>query len=294
MDTAVLRTYVHIVEEGSFAAAARRMGVSRSMASKYVSDLEARLGARLLTRSTRSLRPTELGQSYYERVRDILKDLDAAEDSVRRSAGRVAGRLRIGAPVSYTLQVLNPQVMRFMEDYPEVVLDLSLDDGCVDLVSGGFDAIIRVGMLEDSSLRAKHLHMVETVLVASPEYLATHGTPQDPADLGGHRILYYTNSRGSGTWSFLRDGETVHQKVQPAFASNNGDMIRTAAIEGKGIGLTVGFQVAEDLAAGRLVPLLTDFALPPLPVSVIWPSSRNMSAALRAFVDFLTRNRPAD
>ncbi len=289
MDTAVLRTYVHIIDEGSFAGAARRMGISRSLVSKYVSDLEARLGAQLLTRSTRSLRPTGLGQTYYEQVREILRNLDEAEDSVRQGAGRVAGRLRVGAPVSFTLQVLNPHVMRFMEENPEVRLDLSLDDGCVDPVAAGVDATIRVGLLEDSALRARQLCMVDTVLVASPAYLAEHGTPLLPADLQDHRCLYYTNSRSSGTWPFRHGEEVIHQKVTPAFSSNNGDMIRKAALDGQGIALTVGFQVADDLKAGRLVPLLTGYGLPELPVSVIWPSSRNMSAALRAFVDFLSQ-----
>ncbi|WP_112308942.1 LysR family transcriptional regulator [Pseudogemmobacter bohemicus] len=290
MDTAVLRTYVHIIEEGSFAGAARRMGVSRSLVSKYVSDLEARLGAQLLTRSTRSLSPTELGRSYFEQVRAILQHLDEAEDSVRQGVGRVAGKLRIGAPVSFTLQVLNPHVMRFMEAFPDVRLDLSLDDGCVDPVAAGFDATIRVGMLEDSAMRARHLCQVDTVLVASPAYLAEHGSPEEPADLAGHRILYYTNSKSAGTWPFRRGEEVIHQKVTPAFSTNNGDMIRTAALDGQGIALTVGFQVATDLAEGRLVPILTRYGLPELPVSVIWPTSRNMSAALRAFVDFLGKS----
>lgn len=287
MDTAVLRTYVHIIEEGSFAGAARRMGVSRSLVSKYVSDLEARLGAQLLTRSTRSLSPTELGRSYFEQVREILQHLDDADDSVRQGVGMVAGKLRIGAPVTFTLQVLNPHVMRFMEAYPDVRLDLSLDDGCVDPVAAGFDATIRVGVLDDSSMRARHLCEVDTVLVASPEYLAEHGTPTEPADLSAHRILYYTNTKSAGTWPFRRGNEVIHQKVTPAFSTNNGDMIRTAALDGQGVALTVGFQVAADLAAGRLVPILTNYGLPELPVSVIWPSSRNMGAALRAFVDFL-------
>ncbi len=290
MDTAVLRTYVNIIEEGSFAGAARRMGISRSLVSKYVSDLEARLGAQLLTRSTRSLSPTDLGRSYFEQVRDILQHLDEADDSVRLSAGRVAGRLRIGAPISFTLKVLQPHVMRFMEENPDVRLDLSLDDGCVDPVAAGFDATIRVGVLEDTSMRARYLCQVGTMLVASPEYLAEHGTPQVPAELIAHRCLYYTNTRSSGTWPFRKGGEVIHQKITPAFSSNNGDMIRTAALNGQGIAVTVGFQVAEDLAAGRLVPILTDYGLPELPVSIIWPSSRNMTAALRAFVDYLGKS----
>lgn len=287
MDTAVLQTYLHIVEEGSFAAAARRMGISRSLTSKYISDLESDLGARLLTRSTRAVRPTDVGLDYYAQIKDVLSRLEAANEAVRHISGFARGRLRIAAPNSYTLKVLQRQLMQFVEDFPEVQLDLVLDDGNSGLVSEGFDAVIRVGDLEDSALLARKLHEVRVLVVASPEYLATFGVPQKPADLLNHRCLYYTNVKGAGTWPFQHGAEVLHQKIHPFFSSNSGDMIRAAALEGKGIAMGVDFMVDEDLLAGRLVQVLAEFTLPNLPVHLIYPSSRNMTAALRAFMDFI-------
>ena len=289
MDTAVLQTYLHIVDEGSFAAAARRMGISKSLSSKYISDLEASLGARLLTRSTRSVRPTDVGLEYYAQVKDVLSRLEVANEAVRQVSQRAAGRLRVGTPISYTLKVLQPHVMRFVEEFPEVQLDLVLDDSCNDLVGDGFDAVIRVGELDDSGLFARRLHSARILVVASPEYLAEHGTPERPADLLNHRCLHYTNMRGSGTWPFQHGNEIIHQKIHPFFSSNNGEMIRAAALEGKGIAMGVDFMVTEDLAAGRLVQVMPEFSFPDLPVNMVYASSRNMTAALRAFLDFLGR-----
>lgn len=291
MDTAVLQTYVHIVDEGSFAAAARRMGISKSLTSKYISDLEAVLGARLLTRTTRSVRPTDVGLQYYDQVKDVLARLSEANEAVRQVSKHASGRLRIASPISYTLKVLQPRVMRFVEEFPEVQLDLVLDDGANNVVGEGFDAVIRVGELEDSSLFARRLHAVKVLTVASPEYLATFGAPARPTDLLAHRCLYYTNIKGAGTWPFQLGNEIVYQKVHPFFSSNNGEMIRAAALEGKGIAMGVDFLVDDDLAAGRLVQVLPEFSLPDLPVNLVYPSPRNMTAALRAFMDFMLEQK---
>lgn len=291
METAVLQTYVHIVDEGSFAAASRRMGISKSLTSKYIADLEASLGTRLLTRTTRSVRPTEIGAEYYRQVKEILGQLESANESVRQVATRASGRLRVGAPISYSLNVLQPHVMRFVEAYPDIQLELVLDDGRSDVIAEGLDAVIRVGDLGDSSLMVRRLHSAQVLVVASPGYLADHGRPETPADLSAHRCLYFTHMRGAGTWPFRQNDEIVHQKIQPFFASNNAQMIRLAALEGTGIAMAVDFLVAEDLAAGRLVQVLPEFSLPDLPVSLIYPPSRTMTAALRAFLDCLTQRK---
>ncbi len=289
MDIAVLQAYVHVVDEGSFAAAARRMGISRSLSSKYISDLENSLHVRLLTRTTRSVRPTEAGLDYYHRVKAALQELDSANEAARSVSERPSGRLRIGSPVSYTLKVLNPQVMRFMATYPDIQLDLVLDDQCADLVNDGLDAVIRVGELDDSAIFARRLHGAESLIVASPAYLAEQGTPASPSDLNGHRLLHYTNMRGAATWPFHKDKDVLHQKIQPSFSSNNGDMLRAAALEGRGIAMMVDFLVADDLASGALVRVLPDYPMPALPVHLLYPSNRNMTAALRAFVDFMAK-----
>ncbi|MCB5410620.1 LysR family transcriptional regulator [Pseudogemmobacter faecipullorum] len=291
MDITVLQTYLHVVEEGSFAAAARRMGISKSMSSKYISDLETSLGVRLLSRTTRSVRATSAGEEYYDRLRPILAELEQANEAMRRKSDQPSGRLRIGAPISYTLKVLNPLMMRFMEAYPEVQLDLMLVDICTDLVASGYDAVIRIGELEDSSLIARHLHDVEGMIVASPAYLAEYGAPQTPADLPGHRCLHYSHMRGPGTWRFRRGDEVISQKVQPVLSANSGDLLRAASLEGKGLAPVLSFDVADELADGRLVQILPDYSFADLPVNLVYPSGVHKTAALKVFIDFISQNR---
>lgn len=288
METAVLRTFLHIVDGGSFAEAARRMGISKSLCSKYISDLEASLGARLLTRSTRSVKPTAVGLDYSARVREILTQLDAATEAVRAISAQPSGPLKVGAPIFYTLRVLQPHMLRFIEQHPEIQLEAVLDDERADLVGDSFDAVIRIGDLDDSGLFARHLHDVRLMLVASPGYLAAHGVPVKPSDLSDHRSIYYTNLRGSGTWPFRRGNEVIHQKIVPVFQTNNGEMVRAAAMDGKGIAMMPVFMIDEELRDGRLVPILTDFFLPEIPVNLIYPSRRHMTAALRAFMEFMS------
>lgn len=286
MDTAVLQTYLHIVDEGSFAAAARRMGISKSLCSKYISDLEDSLGTRLLTRSTRSVRPTPVGREYYQKIRDVMGQLQAANESVKRLSAHPSGPLRIGSPVSYTLKVLGPHIMRFIEAHPDIQLEAVLDDRHSDVISEGFDAVIRIGELGDSSLYARRLHSARILVVASPDYLTEHGTPERPEDLLAHRCLHYSNLRGAGTWPFRDGSETLYQKIQPAFSTNSAEMMRAAVLEGRGVALLPEFMIEEELRSGTLVPVLARFALPDLPVNLVYPSRKNMTAALKAFLDF--------
>ena len=291
MDIAVLQTYLHVVEEGSFAAAARRMGISKSMSSKYISDLEAFLGVRLLSRTTRSVKATSAGEEYYDRLHRILGDLQQANEAMRRKSDQPSGRLKIGAPISYMLKVLNPLVMQFMEAYPEVQLDLVLDDVCTDLVASGYDAVIRIGELEDSSLIARRLHEVEGMIVASPEYIARYGAPQTPGDLLNHRCLHYSNMRGAGTWQFRNGEEVISQKVSPVLSANSGEMLRAAALDGQGLAPVLRFFVEEDIAAGKLVQILPDYSYADMPVNLLYPSGANKTAALKVFIDFISQNR---
>lgn len=292
METAVLQTYVHIVEDGSFASAARRMGISKSMCSKNISDLEAFLGARLLTRTTRSVKPTVVGVEYYARVKEVLERLDLANEAVRTSANHAAGPLKIGAPISYTLRVLAPCIIRFMEHHPEIQLEAVLDDKCSDLIGDGLDAAIRVGELDDSSLHVRRLNGSKTHVVAAPGYLAAHGAPQRPGDLSAHRCLHYSNMRGSTTWPFLHDNEVIYQKIHPAFSANNGDIILASALAGQGIAFMPEFLITDALRDGRLVQVLDDYTLPEMPISLVYPSRKNMSATLRAFLDFTAEVYP--
>lgn len=287
MDIIVLRTFVSILDEGSFAAAARRMGISRSLASKYISDLEDSLGARLLTRTTRTVRPTTVGEAYGVQLRDVLGRLDAAHEGVRNAVGQAAGTLKIGSPVAYTLQVLQPHLRRFMETYPDIQLELLLEDGASDIIGDGFDAVIRVGHLADSSLHARRLHQGKIMLVATPDYIEKFGLPLLPADLKDHKCLHYTNLRTGDSWSFQRDGETIHQKIQPILASNNGDLLYRMALDGMGVTLLPEFIVEEDLRAGRLISLLPEYTMPHVPISILFPTGKLMTAAMRSFLDFM-------
>lgn len=287
MDIIVLRTFLGILDEGSFAAAARRVGISRSLASKYISDLEDHLGARLLTRTTRRVRPTPVGQAYGDELREVLNRFDAANEAVRKAVGTASGVLKIGSPVAYTLQILQPHILRFMESYPAIQLEVLLDDGTSDVIGEGFDAVIRVGYLDDSSLHARKLHKGKIILVATPEYLARNGTPAQPSDLLQHDCLHYTNLRTGDSWPFQRDGETIQQKVNAMFSSNNTDLLYQMARDGAGVTLVPEFIAAKDVAAGRLISLLPDYTLPEVPINIVFPTGRLMTAAMRAFLDFM-------
>ncbi|MFN3525300.1 MAG: LysR substrate-binding domain-containing protein [Paracoccus sp. (in: a-proteobacteria)] len=289
MDIKVLRIFAAIVEEGSFAAAARRVGISKSMCSKMIADLEVDLGTRLFTRTTRAVTPTAAGVGFHAAVSDVLLRLDAATEAVRSAALRPSGPLKLGAPVQYALKVFQPHLIRFMEEYPDIQLDLVLDDSRSDLTRDGFDAVIRIGRLEDSSLHARHLQDACILLVASPDYIARHGQPTNPGELRDHQCLHYTNLPGSGTWPLRQGNEVIYQKVTPIFSSNNGELLRAMAVSGKGIALAPKFQVAEDLALGRLVPVMTDHALPGVPVHIVYSSRKLVTAALAALLDFVSR-----
>lgn len=293
MDTAILRTFVHIVDEGSFAAAARRMGISKSLCSKYISDLEHTLGARLFTRTTRSVKPTAVGLDYSVQVRDILARLESANEAVRTVSAHPSGPLKIGSPVSYTMKVFQPHILRFMEEYPDIQLEAVLEDGQNDLIAEGFDAVIRIGSLRDSSLLARHLHDARILLVASPDYLAEYGAPLVPADLTAHRCLHYTHLRSASTWPFRRGNEILHQKIQPFFQTNNGDMILAAALNGRGLAMLPAFMIEDEVAQGRLVPVLEEYTLPDVPVNVVYPTRKHMTAALRTFLAFTSGLRLA-
>jgi len=286
MDTNVLKAYALIVEDGTFSAAARRLGISKSMCSKYISDLEESLGTRLLTRSTRSVKPTAIGLEYYHKVRRILDLLEEANECAKTESSSTTGRLRIGSPVSYSLRALQPHILQFLDRYPGIQLESVFDDKKSDLIAEGFDAVIRIGDLADTSMVARRLHSVRCLVVASPVYLERQGTPEQPSDLTNHMVLHYTNMGSAATWPFQKENETIWQKVYPHFAANNGEIIRAAALAGHGIAYLPEFLIREDLESGALVPIMTGFSRPDMPISIVYPSRKNASAALKAFLEF--------
>lgn len=291
MDISVFRTFVFVVDEGSFAAAAQRMGISRSLCSKHIADLEADLGVRLLARTTRKVTPTAIGVSFVDELRGILDRLDSATEAVRATTASRSGVLKIGSPIFYTLKVLQPHLLDFMERFRDIQLQVVLDDGASDIVGQGFDAVIRIGNLADSTLHARRIHSARIMLVAAPDYLARAGRPEVPADLLRHDCLHYTNLPGNLTWPLRRGSRTIRQTVKPSFSSNNTELLHSMALNGKGLALLPEFIIGDDVAVGRLEVLMTDYALPDLPVNLVYPSGKLLTGAMRSFLDFATHLR---
>jgi DNA-binding transcriptional LysR family regulator len=284
------RMFVAIMETGSFAKAAERLGTSSGQASKLVSHLERLLGSRLLNRTTRALSATEIGRAYFERIRGLLGDLDALDQSVRSHSGVAAGRLRLTAPMSFGALQLAPALLAFAEAYGEIELDVSFTDRVVNLVEEGFDAGVRIGNPSDSTLIARRLCEVRVVLAASASFLALKGEPETPADLSDHACIVDTNFPEPGVWRF-RDPESglpVTVQVNSRLRFSSADVCLAAAEAGLGITRVPSFMAGPMFQAGRLVPVLARFEAPaPGGVHVIYPTSRHLALKVRALVDFL-------
>ena len=286
---ASLRAFVAVVNAGSFARAAERLGLSRAMVSKHVQLLEDRLGARLLQRTTRRLSLTEAGRGFHGRAERLLADLDEAEAAVASESTAPRGTLRISAPVSFGAGWVAPALARFLAAHEGLAADLVLNDRVVDLVEEGFDLAIRIGRLPDSSLIARRLAPCRVTLVAAPAYLAARERPRAPADLAGHNCLGYAYQSTGDTWRFVPSGggAAVAVRVRGSLDANNGEALAAAAREGIGIALLPTFLVGEDIRRGRLTCLLDGWEPETLGVHAIYPQSRHLSAKVRGFVDFL-------
>ena len=282
-----MRTFVAVVLEGSFSRAAERLNMSPQLVSKYVAQLETRLGARLINRSTRRLSITEVGQAYYERCRDVLADIDEMENAVGDAATAARGTLRINAPMTFGTLHLSAAIAEYQRGQPEVSVDLTLDDRVVDIVSEGYDIAIRIGRLRESSLVARKLAPVRLVVCASPDYLEERGVPDTPQDLKHHECLRYTLAPDLNRWQF-RESDDIHDvQVTGSFLANNGDAIRLAALAGRGLALQPTFIVGDDIRAGRLQRVLQDYELDPMGVYAVYAHRKYLSGKVRTFVDFL-------
>jgi len=282
-----MSVFVKVVAHHNFAVAARELGLSRAGVSKHVLALEKSLGARLLNRNTRRLSLTEVGAVVCERYARILEEVEEVE----RSAGALQiapkGLLRISAQMSIGLTHLAPLVADYMAGYPGVSIDMVLNDRDVDLIEEGFDAAIRIGHLADSSLVAHHLTAVHFVTCASPKYVARYGAPQRPSDLRQHNCVVYSLRERHGGWRYTGPTGEESVRISGRLKAINGNFLRIAVIKGEGIGLAPTFVVGEDLAAGRLVPLLPDYPPVATDLSVVYPHRRQLSAKVRSFADFL-------
>ena len=285
---AAIEAFVKVSETKSFTEAAARLGQSKSAISRHISALETELGARLFHRSTRTLALTEAGQSYYERMARILSDVEEANRAVTQLQAAPRGRLRVNAPMSFGFLHLAGVLPEFMARYPEVSIDLVMNDRFVDLVDEGFDVAVRIGGMADSSLIAKKLGPIRRVICASPDYLQKRGVPQTPDDLRGHECLCNTNGQSPHEWTFVRpDGGSWPVDVRGTITANNGDALRVAALKGLGLTLVPTFIVGADLQAGHLVTVLDPYMVQKLSMHAVYPTSRHLSPKVRAFVDFL-------
>ena len=283
--------FVRVVEARSFVAAAQSLGMSPSAISKAVSRLEERLGARLLNRTTRSLSLTDLGGGFYERCREALSQLDHAENEVSESRGIPRGRLRVDVPNSLGRRIIVPALPRFIAQYPELSVQMSMNDRVIDLVQEGIDAGLRVGSLSDSSLIARRVGMMRGMTCASPEFIERAGEPRTPEDLNpGHCIaMFRLGANTIREWIFRKDKES--RTVTPAapLSFSDPEAAVAAAISGAGFVRTLYFTVEAQIAAGLLVPVLEDWNEGAWwPVSVIYPQHRQPTAKIRAFIDFVS------
>ncbi|MEO7199771.1 MAG: LysR substrate-binding domain-containing protein [Dokdonella sp.] len=281
-----MRIFVETVDAGSFTAAANRLGLSKQFVSKRIAALEKRLGARLLERSTRRLRVTDLGLAYNERAQRILQDVDAAEQMVTSLTAKPRGVLRLSAPMTFATMHLGPVISAFMQRHPEVSVELELSDRVVDVIGEGYDMAVRIGSLADSTLVARRISTVQLITCASPDYLRQHGVPVAPEQLAEHACLVYGHSR-HGEWSFRIAERTRKLPVSGPMRCNNGEMLRDAAIAGLGVIVLPDFIVAAALADGRLVEILAPFRPQGFAVFAVYPSHRQSSLLVRAFCDFL-------
>ncbi|HEY0274656.1 MAG TPA: LysR family transcriptional regulator, partial [Paenirhodobacter sp.] len=281
------RMFVSVLDTGSFAEAAKRLGVSGGQASKLVSRLEADLGVQLLKRTTRALSPTEVGQAYYARLKGILDDYDTLESAVLNASGAPAGRLRLSAPMSFGTIRLAPRLLDFAEAFPEIHLDVSFSDRMVNLVDEGFDMAVRIGSPADSSLIARRLCAVRVVVVASPAYLARHGMPRIPADLSTRDCIIDTNFRDPTSWHFTLPEGGISIPVAGRLRFSNGQASLAAAEAGLGVARVPTFIAGEALRAGRVCVLFPGTEDPSHSLYAVYPAAKHLAVKVRTLVDFL-------
>ncbi|MDI3514783.1 MAG: hypothetical protein PWP40_2012 [Rhodocyclaceae bacterium] len=285
-----MQTFCAVVDAGSFVSAADALGLSKAAASRYVSELERRLGVRLLHRTTRRLSLTEDGERFYARSRELLAGLEEAEAELHSRSGAARGLLRVNAPVTFGIRHLAQLWGPFCELHPQVRLEVTLSDRTVDLVEEGFDMAIRIAALPSSTLVCRQLARTRIVLCASPRYLAAHGTPQEPADLARHAVIAYSYWSGGDEWPFEGPDGRVSVRTKPSMHTNSGDTCRAMALAGQGIILQPGFLVADDLAAGTLVELMPAYRSVTLGIYALYPTRKFVPPKVRALVEFLAEH----
>jgi DNA-binding transcriptional LysR family regulator len=286
-----MRTFATVAELRGFAQAARRLGLSPPAVTRLVAGLEDHLSIQLLQRTTRKVALTAAGTRYLEHAARALAAVDEAEHAARAEDTRPAGRFVVAAPSVFGRTEVAPLLCDFLARHPAVRGELRLADRVVDLLEEGVDAAVRIGVLDDSSLRMRALGLTRRVTVASPGYLAKHPRPRAPRDLSRHATIQFTSLTPTSEWRFFRDGKATRVELRPSFVTNSADAAVEQAERCGGIAMLLAYQVARQLASGKLVAVLAGFEPPPLPIQIVYPGARLPSANVRAFIDLATQTR---
>ena len=284
---ASMAAFVKTVESGSFAATASALGISPQMVAKHVAYLEARLGTRLLNRTTRKQHLTEIGKTYYERCKVALAEVDWADALADEARGKPRGRLRINAPVTFGAYTVTPLVANYLHRYPEVEVDLVLNDRFVDPIEDAFEAVFRIGPLNETTLQSIELAPFQTIACASPAYMRQQGIPSTPSDLSDHECLGFANwpEPTISDWRFMRDGRTFKVVIRSRLKVNNAAALLQAALAGFGVALIAEDLARPHLAVGNLVQVLPNHQTPSRPMHLLFHPARRQTPKLRSFID---------
>jgi DNA-binding transcriptional LysR family regulator len=283
-----IQLYVRVVETGSFSKAASELGITQPTATKHVAALEARLGARLLHRSTRGVTATEVGTLYYEKCKTIERDLEEADNLATLSQRKLGGVLRINTSVAFGRRVAVPLALKFMQAHPDISLDMSFDDRYVDLVAQGIDVALRMGRMADSSLGARYLGINPWLVAASPSYLKQAGAPKTPVELSKHSCIVYSSVQGDDRWQFSdAKGRSSMVPVKGPLRSNNLSAVLAATRAGLGLAAMPWYVARESVAEGHIKPVLEAYALPSQELHAVYPSPKLVPSKVIAFINFL-------
>jgi DNA-binding transcriptional LysR family regulator len=283
-----LMVFVRAADSGSFSATARDLGLSQPSVSRIISELEARLGIKLLLRSTRRIVPTEAGAAFLRRARQILYDLEDADESAR-GVDSLRGVLRVALPSVLCIKILIPGLPLFLKDHPQLKIEFLTSDNMQDLVADGVDLAIRFGKMSDSGFGARKLASLERTLVASPAYLAARGAPATPGELAQHDLIVGPLVASNWPWSFERDGKTETVKVEPRFLLNSAEAAIASACHGLGLARAATLMCRDELASGQLVPALPGYKLDPVDLHAVFPAGRTPSQKVRLFTAFVSQ-----
>jgi DNA-binding transcriptional LysR family regulator len=286
---ATLSAFVKVAELHGFAPASRRMGLSPSAVTRLVAALEEHLGVRLLQRTTRSVTLTDEGERYLLQARRILGELEEADASMQATRAQPTGRLIVSAPMVFGRRHVAPLMAAYLSRYPAVQGELMLGDRVVSLVDEGVDIAIRIGHLADSSLKSRRVGETRRVVVASPGYLAMHGLPRNPGEISQHRCIHFSGYGASLSWEFEQKNVKTQLAIEPAFVTNCADSAIGHAIGGGGLTMVLAYQVADPIRAGALQIVLADHEGPTLPIQMVYPSARLLSAKVRTLIDLVAR-----